>query len=37
MLMQRLNSLWQEFQRLGKTPEMPLAATILCDQVNCCQ
>lgn len=32
MLMQRLNSLWLEFQKLGKTPELPLAVDILVDQ-----
>ncbi|XP_015791638.1 uncharacterized protein LOC107368336 [Tetranychus urticae] len=31
MLMQRLNSLWLEFQKLGKTPELPLAVDILVD------
>lgn len=29
MLLQKLNSLWQEYQKLGKNPELPLAMDIL--------
>lgn len=34
MLMQRLNTLWIEFQKLGKAPEIPLVAEILLDHVG---
>lgn len=31
MLLQKLNSLWQEYQKLGKNPELPIAMDILLD------
>lgn len=33
MLLQKLNTLWLEFQKLGKTPELPLVIDVLIDQV----
>ena len=31
MLLQKLNGLWNEFQKLGKTPELPLIVDIMLD------
>lgn len=31
MLLQKLNGLWAEFQKLGKTPELPLIVDIMLD------
>jgi len=31
MLLQKLNGLWSEFQKLGKTPELPLIVDIMLD------
>lgn len=33
MLLQKLNGLWNEFQKLGKTPELPLIVDIMLDDV----
>lgn len=29
MLLQKLNGLWAEFQKLGKTPELPLIVDVM--------
>lgn len=34
MLLQKLNGLWGEFQKLGRTPELPLIVDIMLDDVS---
>lgn len=34
MLLQKLNGLWAEFQKLGRTPELPLIVDIMLDDVS---